>query len=134
MALALADTNVLVYFVDDSEPDKQARAQTLLYERRAEVVISTQVLIELHSVCTSRLRLDRSAAAEAVRRFGAFPVVGTDRDMVVEAAELAERAQLSIFDALIVRAAQRAGCETLLSEDFQHGQDFDGVVVENPFR
>jgi predicted nucleic acid-binding protein len=45
----------------------------------------------------------------------------------------AGRWQISLWDALIVEAARRAGATTLLSEDLQHGMDFDGVVVENPF-
>jgi len=32
-----------------------------------------------------------------------------------------------------VEAARTAGCERVLSEDLQHGQDFGGVVIENPF-
>jgi predicted nucleic acid-binding protein len=43
------------------------------------------------------------------------------------------RWQLSIFDALIVAAAQRAQADVLLSEDFQPGQRFDGLEVLNPF-
>ncbi len=41
--------------------------------------------------------------------------------------------QLSIWDALIVCAANRAGCRTLLSEDLNHGQVIGGVAVVNPF-
>ena len=36
-------------------------------------------------------------------------------------------------DALIVASAQTLGCGTLLTEDLQHGQDFDGRVVVSPF-
>jgi len=35
---------------------------------------------------------------------------------------------------LIVAAAVLAGCETLYSEDLQHGQVIDGITIENPFR
>ena len=39
-----------------------------------------------------------------------------------------------IWDALIVRAAQRGGCAVLLTEDLQDGRVFDGVTIVNPFR
>ncbi len=39
----------------------------------------------------------------------------------------------SWWDALIVAAAQRVGCRTLLSEDFQAGQKFGDLTVVNPF-
>jgi predicted nucleic acid-binding protein len=40
---------------------------------------------------------------------------------------------LSWFDALIVSAAQQAGCDVLYSEDLQHGQRFGSLRVVNPF-
>lgn len=41
---------------------------------------------------------------------------------------------VSWWDALIVAAAQSSGCTILLTEDLQHGHDFGGVRVINPFR
>jgi len=43
------------------------------------------------------------------------------------------RYPLSIGTA-IVEAARALGCETVLSEDLNDGQDFGGVIFENPFR
>ena len=37
------------------------------------------------------------------------------------------------WDAAILAAAKAARCQQLLSEDLNHGQDYDGVVVVNPF-
>ncbi len=54
--------------------------------------------------------------------------------MVKEAIALGERYQLSHWDSLIVAAALRANCDTLYSEDMQHGQLIDGrLTVINPF-
>jgi len=47
---------------------------------------------------------------------------------------LARGRGLSVHDALIVAAAQDAGCPLLLSEDLQHGQKFGTLTVANPFR
>jgi predicted nucleic acid-binding protein len=41
--------------------------------------------------------------------------------------------QVSFWDALLVQAARRAGCATLLTEDLKDGRRFDGLVVRNPF-
>jgi predicted nucleic acid-binding protein len=35
---------------------------------------------------------------------------------------------------LVLAAAKRAGCVELLTEDFNDGQDYDGVRALNPFR
>ena len=54
--------------------------------------------------------------------------------LVLEALLIAERYQTSHFDAQILAAAQRLGCHTVYSEDLNHGQDYGGVRVINPFR
>jgi len=47
---------------------------------------------------------------------------------------LARRYNLRIYDGLIVSAAKHAGCETVYTEDLQHGQTLDGVLIQNPFQ
>jgi predicted nucleic acid-binding protein len=47
---------------------------------------------------------------------------------------LAERYQLSIYDSMIAASALQAGCDTLWSEDMQHGMVIDGRLrIVNPF-
>ena len=41
--------------------------------------------------------------------------------------------RLSWYDSLIVAAAIESDCETLLTEDLQHGQRFGRTRVSNPF-
>jgi predicted nucleic acid-binding protein len=50
-----------------------------------------------------------------------------------EAWSVQDRFGLSFRDALIVAAARRLECGTLLTEDLQDGQDLGGVVVRSPF-
>ncbi len=40
---------------------------------------------------------------------------------------------ISFLDALIVEAALAGGADRLLTEDLQHGQEIQGLRVENPF-
>jgi len=49
------DTKVIAYRFDASEPVKQAQAATALQSDQ-DFVISTQVMLELHSVLTRKLR------------------------------------------------------------------------------
>jgi predicted nucleic acid-binding protein len=44
-----------------------------------------------------------------------------------------DAAHLPYWDALILGAAEIAGCDFLLSEDFQAGRRFGAVKVLNPF-
>ena len=50
------------------------------------------------------------------------------------AAEIADRNNISYWDAAIVAAARILGCDAVYSEDLNQGQSYDGVVVLNPFR
>jgi hypothetical protein len=47
--------------------------------------------------------------------------------------DVAQGFGFSYYDSLIVAAAQEAGCDTVYSEDLQHGQAVDpGLTVVNP--
>ncbi len=127
------DTNVFAYALDGGDPVKQASAQKLIDGRRQDIVVSTQVLIELYAVCTRKLGMPSDRASAAVEAISGFPVMDADRELVLRALALSVRAQLSIFDAAIVCAAQRAGASELLTEDLNAGQRFGELVVVDPF-
>ena len=100
-----------------------------------EIVVSTQVLIELRAVLTRKLKpapssQDTRAALEALAR---FEVVPTNASLVLDAHELSRIERLSWFDALIVEAAIRSGCERLYSEELGQGRVFGALRVSNPF-
>ena len=82
-------------------------------------------------------RLDLECGDKALGRGTALAVSGPPlpltQDLHVAARVLAETCKLSFYDALIVAAAQEAGCEVLYSEDLQHGRSFGTLRVENPF-
>jgi predicted nucleic acid-binding protein len=52
---------------------------------------------------------------------------------MLEAIDVEEQYKLSFWDAMIVVAAQKSGASILLSEDFNDGQKFGPVQVQNPF-
>jgi predicted nucleic acid-binding protein len=60
-------------------------------------------------------------------------VVPTDERLVSDGLRLSVDSNISHWDALIVVAASRAGCDTLLTEDLSHGQVIEGVRIVNPF-
>ncbi len=128
------DTNIVVYAFDQADPSKQRTAIEIL-EGTDRLVLSTQVLLETWWVLTRRLAepLDESEAAEVINRLTELPVVSTDPQLVKQAVDTGRRFNIAIWDALIIEAARAAGCKSILSEDLQARQDFNGVTVENPF-
>lgn len=132
------DTNVLVYRFDSTEQDKQERCERWIERFWADGTgrLSTQVLQELYVTLTRKLDhpLEPAQAQTIVRSLFAWKPVGVGRATLEGAWRLQEGYSLSWWDALIVAAAQDAGCSFLLTEDLSHGQLLDGVRVVNPFR
>lgn len=129
------DTNVLVYLVDDSDPGKQVRARELVsaHLRDRSLVISTQVLQEFHVTVSRRGLLEAEDAQEMVTLLSQERVMPSSGEFVVRGVGLARRYGISLWDALVVRAAIEAQCEVLLSEDLQDGMRFGDLRILNPF-
>jgi predicted nucleic acid-binding protein len=125
------DTNILIYAFASNDP-RSARAESLIAEGG---VIGVQVLSEFTNVTRLKLRWKweqiEASLAVVEELFG--PVAPLTKAIHTRAVALARATELSVYDALIVAAAQDRGCDFLLSEDFQHGQKFGRLTVENPF-
>jgi len=125
------DTNVLVYAVLSDDP-RRPTAERLL---AAGGTISVQVLNEFANVARGKLNwpwLDIEATLALVRsRSRRVRDIGVSTH---EAALLLARDHcLAFYDALIVAAALEAGCDTLFTEDMQHGRKFGSLTIINPF-
>lgn len=130
------DTNVWVYAVDAADPAKRERAlEATAPAAGRDLVVSTQVLTEFYAVVTRKLAVPVTVddAEAMVRQLAALPVVAIDSAVVVSAITASRTWQISIWDALIIRAAEVAGCRRLLSEDLADGVRYGSVLVENPF-
>lgn len=125
------DTNIVVYaFGQDAA--KVERAEGILAN---QPTISVQVINEFLSVCRVKLGLDTATRHRLVNELLAgCNVAVLDTRIVTKAMELESQSGISYWDALIVGTALLSGCDTLYSEDLQHGQVFEGrVTVLNPF-
>lgn len=130
------DTNLLVYAYDLDAPDKRAVALRWVeqgWTALGDCAISVQVLQELH-VNLEKRGVERAVAGQIVRDFAAWPVVENSLALLLSAVNEQARWQLSLWDALILAAARASGAAELLSEDFNHGQDYGGVRAVNPFK
>jgi len=98
-------------------------------------LIGVQVLNEFTNVARRKLRWhwNQIEASLAVVEELLGPVAPLTAAIHARAVILARERKLSVYDALIVAAAQDAGCRILFSEDIQHGQKFGVLTVENPF-
>jgi predicted nucleic acid-binding protein len=132
---AFVDTNVIVYAFDAGDERKRALALELLDDPSLAMVVSSQVLTEFYWTVTRKLvpPLPEEAAQDVVHNLAQGEVVAVDASLVEAAIALARRHRLSLWDAAIVAAAQRAGCSEILSEDLHHGGVVAGIRIRNPF-
>ena len=138
MAIALLDTNVLVYIVDPEDPKKQSRAEEVMNALRANQNgrLSVQNLAEFFYTTTRKLKppLSPSQAMEQIDRFQTlWPVFSLTTLIVTEAARAVRDYQLAYYDAQIWATARLNGVAIVLSEDFQTGRTLEGVRFINPF-
>ncbi|MDO8879482.1 MAG: PIN domain-containing protein [Coriobacteriia bacterium] len=137
-AVALVDTNVLIYAFDDDEQDKRLRALRVLDSlvRDARGAVSAQVLAEFYSVLSRRFRhrLTSEVAAGHVRDWAdALTTHDTSVGVVLEALRGAIRYQMPYYDAQIWAVARVNRIPLVLSEDFADGTVIEGVRFANPF-
>lgn len=136
VADCLIDTNILLYAIstEPAEASKSAVAQNLLLTNRW--AWSGQVAAEFVNASTSRKRcppLSFSDAGQWLDCWTHFEMIPVNRAVVKIALEIASRYMISYYDAQVLAAAKLANCSTMYSEDLNHGQDYDGVRVINPF-
>lgn len=137
MRLSFFDTNVLVYMYDDDEPEKKSRAIAVFEEEieAGRAALSTQVLQEFYVNVVRKLQtpLSPERAEARVRDFSNLSLVRVDAHLILAAIARSRVMQFSFWDALVMEAALAAGADRLLTEDLQHGQVIDGMLIENPF-
>ena len=123
------DTNVLLYLLS-KDAAKADRAEALL---ASSGVVSVQVLNEFASVASRKLAMTIAEIREILSTIrAACAVIPLDIETHDLGLDIAERHRFSIYDALIVAAAVRAGCAILYTEDLQQGQVIEKLQIRNP--
>ncbi len=134
-ARSFFDTNVLVYADDKAAPAKQRRALELVadHRRAGTGVVSLQVLQEYFVILTRKLQVDARIARRKIELLAEFDVAAPELADILAAIDLHRLHGFSFWDALIVRSAKQSGCSVLLTEDFQHQREMEGIRIVNPF-
>jgi len=124
------DSNVVLYLLS-ADPSKANQAEAIL---QAGGSVSVQVLNEVASVCLRKLKMpwpEINALLQAVKAScDVVPLTLTSHEKAIE---IAQRFQLSLYDANIVACAVMSGADVLLSEDMHSGLLIDGLKIQNPF-
>ncbi|HTA23348.1 MAG TPA: PIN domain-containing protein [Terriglobales bacterium] len=132
------DTNIFAYTFDANAPAKAKKAAQLVRHAAAtgQGIVSYQVVQEFFNVALRRFQEPMSVAeAEQylITVFRPLLAVHSSPALYVEALRITGKHRIRWYDSLIVAAALESQCETLYTEDLQHGWKIEGLKIENPF-
>ena len=132
------DTNILVYTFDRTDSSKRLKANGLLADalETHRGIISYQVVQEFLNVATRKFS-DPMTVPEAqlylARILMPLCEVFPDSALYSQALSTAGESGMAFCDALIISSAIAGGCDTVWTEDLQHGREIGTVTIRNLF-
>jgi predicted nucleic acid-binding protein len=139
MGRILIDTNILVYFVSNAEPEKHAIAKRLLDDANThpgKYVIGMQNIREFAEVITRKKYIPFERACEALVEFRYFfgeALLESNADFR-EGLQLAHNEKIPFFDALLATTAFRHGVTTIYTENTKDFEKIPGIKAINPLK
>jgi predicted nucleic acid-binding protein len=138
-ARVFLDTNVFIYQLDTSDARKHKIAEKLVRDALASdrACISYQVVQECLNTVMRKAEVALDAhGARAYLEAVLLPLmkVGASAALYQRGLDIQSRWRFGFYDSLVVASALSAGCDTLLTEDLQHGQVIETLTISNPFK
>ena len=130
------DTNVLIYSISPKPEEQRKRKIACVILDERSCALSVQVLNEFMWQATHVRRPDRVSLDDALSMVAAWrrhPVQPLDLGLFDAAPKIHALTNYAWWDCMIIAAARATGCDTIATEDMQHGRIIDGVRIENPF-
>jgi len=131
------DTNILIYAHDMDAGLKHDVALSIIEKIWEEEtgIISTQVIQEFYVNVTRKIPnpITPVQARGIIFNYFSWQVEAVEPHTILSASEIEEKYVLSFWDSLIIAAASRSKAGKILTEDLNHGQTIESVLIENPF-
>jgi predicted nucleic acid-binding protein len=132
------DTNILVYTFDQFQPQKQIIARNLVGEalNKRSGCISYQVIQEFLNIASRKFATPLSVEdcqTYLINVLEPLCEVFSSTALFHRALEISSRWKFSFYDSLIVAAALSVESKILYTEDLQHNQKIEDMIVINPF-
>jgi predicted nucleic acid-binding protein len=133
------DTNIFAYAFDAAASAKAKKSARLIREAvdTGKGIVSYQVVQEFFNVAFRRF-VQPMTTAEAeqylITVFRPLLAIHSSPALYAEALRIEGRYHFAWYDSIIIASALEGHCDTLYSEDFQHGRKIESLRIENPFR
>jgi predicted nucleic acid-binding protein len=131
------DTNFLIYAHDIDAGIKHDLALSIIEKIWEEEtgIISTQVIQEFYVNVTRKIPnpITPVQGRGIILNYFSWQVETVEPHTILSASEIEEKYVLSFWDSLIIATASQSEAVKILTEDLNHGQTIEGVLIENPF-
>jgi predicted nucleic acid-binding protein len=135
--LLFVDTNVLIYSLDPSDPEKRNKAIAFLAagtQRRA-LVTSIQTLNECYRVLIERRHLLPVQTSRGfVSALAPTCTAPLDQRTTALAWQIEDQTNYSWWDCVMLASAVQANCRAFVTEDLDDGRTIEGMLIMDPFR
>ena len=130
------DSNIWLYaLITHQATQKTSMAKNLIRDNRSEIIMSSQVIIEVGVNLLRKGSFSEPQVAKFIKdSYQNFQVVNVTEIILLKASELRAKYSLSYFDSMIVSAALDSKSSVLYSEDMHNGLVVEGqMIITNPF-
>ena len=132
-----ADTNLMVYVADPTEPTKRSRLRDFLARiiRHHTLVLSPQSLNECYRAVTARRDLmPKDDARRFVGAWRPYCTAPYSFEVTQQAWRVQDRHGFSWWDCMLLASAIMARCQVFLSEDMAHDMKVFGMTILDPLK
>lgn len=108
------DTNILYYIFSQTSMDKASKAEKLIIENGASIILSSQVLSELYHSITKSYKNNELTVKEYIHRItDSFRITSVGWRNVFKAIEIKMKYRFQYWDCLIISSALMNDCAFL---------------------
>ena len=134
--VAVIDTNVLIRYLTNDEPQKAKAVESLLNKAsdgELRIFIPSIVIAELVWVLESYYRMEAEGIAELVEAILSTPGVEvTDKGIIASALKLYRDNSIDLIDAWIISFVKERDIKTIYTFDKKHYREIEGVETKVP--
>ncbi|MDQ3711528.1 MAG: PIN domain-containing protein [Acidobacteriota bacterium] len=132
---SFVDTNVWFYALTEQNIELKAKAESLIYDNKKAICLSTQVINELCANLIRKASFSESGIKQLIARlYFDYEIIELDEEILLSASDLRTRYPFSFWDGLIVASALTAKVKILYSEDMQNNLQVENKLkIVNPF-
>ena len=136
LKIAVIDTNLLVRYLTNDEPQKAKAVESLLNKAsdgELRILIPSIVIAELVWVLESYYRMEAEGIAELAEAILSTPGVEvTDKGIIASALKLYRDNSIDLIDAWIISFAKERDIKTIYTFDKKHYREIEGVETKVP--